>query len=50
MELLDDVDQWKLILVILEIVLILMQDMCMVCVECANSSEIVLGIPDGTPR
>ena len=32
------------------IVLILMQDRCMVCVECTISSEIVLDAPDGTPR
>jgi hypothetical protein len=34
----------------LEIVLILMQDRCMICAECAICSEIILDAPDGTPR
>jgi hypothetical protein len=41
---------WKLILVHLEIVLILTQDMCMVCTEHAIGSEIVLDAPNRTPR
>jgi hypothetical protein len=40
----------KLVLVHLEIVLILMQDRCMVCAERYIGSEIVLDTPDGTPR
>jgi hypothetical protein len=34
----------------LEIVLLLMQDWCMICVECTVGSKIVLEAPDGTPR
>ena len=41
--------KWKLGSVCLEIVLILMQDRCMVCVECAIGSDIVWDAPDGTP-
>jgi hypothetical protein len=37
-----------LILVCLEIVLILMQDRCMVCTECTIGSEIILDTADGT--
>ena len=33
-----------------EIVLILMQDRCTVCVECTIDLEIILDTPDGTPR
>jgi hypothetical protein len=33
----------------LEIVLILMQDMCIVCPERTTGSEILLDGPDGTP-
>ena len=33
--------KWKLVLVHLEIVLIMTQDSCTVCVECAIGSEIV---------
>ena len=33
-----------------DIVLILMQDSCTVCVEHTIGSEIVLDKPDGTPR
>jgi hypothetical protein len=39
-----------LTLVRLEIVLILMQDMCMVCTERTTGSKILLDGPDGTPR
>jgi hypothetical protein len=34
----------------LEIVLLLMQDWCTVCVQRTVGSEIVLEVPDGTPR
>jgi hypothetical protein len=34
----------------LEIVLILKQDRCIVCVECTIASEIILDAPDRTPR
>jgi hypothetical protein len=34
----------------MDIVLILMQDRCMVCAERTTSSEIILDAPDGTPR
>jgi hypothetical protein len=39
-----------LTLVRLEIVLILIQDRCMVHAECTMGSEILLDAPDGTPR
>ena len=39
--------KWKLVSVRLEIVLILTQDRCMVCVERTIGSEIVLDAPDG---
>jgi hypothetical protein len=39
-----------LIFVCLEIVLILTQDNCMVCVECTIGSEIIFDAPDGTPK
>jgi hypothetical protein len=42
--------KWKLILVRLEIVLILMQDSCIVYAERVIGSEIILDSPDGTPR
>ena len=42
--------KWKLIFVCLEIVLILTQDRCTVCVKHAIGSEVILGAPDGTPR
>jgi hypothetical protein len=50
MVLLGDEAQVKLFLVYLEIVLILMQDRCMVCVERTIGSEIILDSLDGTPR
>jgi hypothetical protein len=34
----------------MEIVLILMQDWCTVCVERTICSKIILDAPDGTPR
>ena len=42
--------KWKLDSVYLEIVLILTQDRCMVCVEQTIGLEIILDAPDGTPR
>ena len=42
--------KWKLVLVRLEIVLMLSQDRCTVCVERTIGSKIVLDAPDGTPR
>jgi hypothetical protein len=41
---------WKLVLVHMEIVLILMQDKCTVCVERSRGSEIISDASDGTPR
>ena len=42
--------RWNLASVYLEIVLILTQDRCMVCVERAMGSDIVLDALDATPR
>jgi hypothetical protein len=42
--------KWNLILVYLEIVLILAQDRCTVCVECTMGMEMFLVAPDGSPR
>jgi hypothetical protein len=42
--------KWKLVSVCLEIVLILMQDRCIVYVESTIGLEIVLNAPDETPR
>ena len=42
--------KWKLVLVLSNIVLILTQDRCTVCVERTVGSEIVFDAPDGTPR
>ena len=42
--------KWKLVSVCLEIVLILMQDRCMVCAERTIGSEIILNAPDGILR
>jgi hypothetical protein len=39
-----------LVLVCFEIVLILMQDWCTVCVQRTIGSEIILDALDGTPR
>jgi hypothetical protein len=41
--------KWKIVSVCLEIVLISMQDRCMVCAERTIASEIILGATDGTP-
>jgi hypothetical protein len=40
---------WNLVLVCLEMVLVLVQDRCMVCDKRTTGSEIVLDAPDGTP-
>ena len=42
--------KWKLGLMCLEIVLILMQDRCMICKEYTICLEINLDTPNGTPR
>ena len=42
--------KWKLVSVLSDIVLILTQDRCTVCVERTIGSEIVLDAPDGTIR
>jgi hypothetical protein len=42
--------KWKLILVLSEIVLILTQDRCALCVKHTIGSEIILDAPDGTLR
>ena len=47
---LGDVAKWKQVLVHLEIVLILTQDRCTVCIECTIGCEIIFDAPDGTPR
>ena len=47
---LDDEAQVEARFGLSDIVLILTQDWCMVCVECTIGSEIVLDAPDGTPR
>jgi hypothetical protein len=41
---------WKLVSVFSDIVLILTQDRCTVCVECTVALLIVLDTLDGTPR
>ena len=46
----DDAQVEYLVSVNLDIVLILMQDMCMVCATCTIFLEIVLDAADGTPR
>jgi hypothetical protein len=40
---------WNLILVYLEIVLVLVQDRCMICAKRIIGSDIILDAPDGTP-
>ena len=42
--------KWKLVSVLSEIVLILTEDRCTVCVERTIGSEIIFDAPDGTPR
>ena len=41
---------WNLASVQLEIVLVSEQDSCMVCAQSTIGSEIVVEVPDGTPR
>ena len=50
MELLGDVGHGESRLVRLEMVLVLVQDRCMVCAEGNIGSKIVLDAPDRTPR
>ena len=50
MDLLGDVGRVESRSVPLEMVLVLVQDRCMVCVEHTIGSEMVLDAPDGTPR
>ena len=40
--------EWNLILLCLEIVLILAQDMCIVCAESIMGMEIILAVRNGT--
>ena len=47
---LGDVAQVEARFGFLDIVLILMQDRCMVCAGHTIGSENILGTPDGTPR
>ena len=49
-ELLGDGVMWNIVSVHLEIMLIMTQDRCTVCVERTIGSEIVLDANDGTPR
>ena len=42
--------KWKLVSILSDIVLILTQDRCMVCVERTIGSDIVLDTLSGTPR
>ena len=41
---------WNLASVQLEIVLVSVQDSCMVCAQCTTGSEIVVEVADCTPR
>ena len=41
---------WNLASVQLEVVLVLVQDSCMVCAQCTIGLEIVVEVSDGTPR
>ena len=50
MELLGDGVMWNLVSIRLEMVLVSVQDRCMVCANCTIGSEIILDTPDGTPR
>jgi hypothetical protein len=43
-------DMSNLILVHLDIVLVSVQDRCIVCAKCSIGTEIILDAPDGTPR
>ena len=50
MELLGDVGHVQSCSVRLEMMLVLVQDRCMVCAKRTIGSDIVLDAPDGTPR
>jgi hypothetical protein len=50
MELLGDVDKWKLVSVSTVVVLISIHDRCTDCAKCETGSEIILGTADRTPR
>ena len=50
MELLGDVGHVESRSVRLEMVLVLVQDRCMICAERIIGSDIILDAPDGTPR
>jgi hypothetical protein len=50
MVLLGDEAQWMLVLICLEIVIIMTQDRCTVCAKRIIGSEIILGVPNDTPR
>ena len=50
MELLGDVGHVEYGSVRLEMVLVLVQDKCTICIECTIGSEIILDAPDETPR
>ena len=50
MELLGDGVMWNLVSVSLDMVLVSVQDRCMVCVKYTIVSEIILDTLDGTPR
>jgi hypothetical protein len=41
---------WNLILARLEMVLVLVQDICMVRAKRTIGSKIILDVPDGTPK
>ena len=41
--------KWKLVLVLSDIVLILTQDRCKVCIERTIGSKIILDAPNGAP-
>ena len=50
MELLSDVGHVESCFGSIGVVLVLVQDRCMVCAKRAIGSEIILDTPDGTPR
>jgi hypothetical protein len=50
MEFLGDMGQVEVISIHMEITLISALDRCTVLAECTTGMEIILGIPDGTPR
>jgi hypothetical protein len=50
MEVIGDMGMWNLILFCLEIVLVSVQDRCMVCTKRTVGQEIILETSDGTPR